>query len=471
MASTTSTSAPRPVASGRRQKEQPRPATSPAPKRAELAVAFAQALDLAEGRQPGHAARVCYIALNLAQGAGVPVDDLRTVFYAALLHDAGASGASEACRLYGLSEDQLFASKPGQSPQQLALEIAPSEGTAVVEALHDHPARGGVVARSLGLAVSVQQAIATHHERWDGRGYPRALKGEAIPGPGRIVAAADLIEMLIAAESSPLTARRNLVAELAEHAGSVIEPALVGLARKLARSDAFWLGLHAGALASELAESCPEDDEEHSPRQLQTFAKVFADLADGKGEHTASHGPQTADVADRIARALGFSTARRDLLRIAALVHDVGLLGVPARIMAKADILSLVEMETMRKHPSHSQLVIAAIPGLDEAAQWVGAHHERPDGKGYPELLEDKTIPIEARIIALADTYVALVSTRPYRQALSHEDACQVLVGGAGSQLDPKLVDLFCSLPPPAAAPKPAASTSSRTAPRSRRTR
>lgn len=471
MASTTPTSAPRPVATGRRQKEQPQSRAFPAPSRAELAVGFSHALDLAEGRQSGHAARVCYIALNLAQGAGVPLEDLRAVFYAALLHDAGASAASEACRLYGLSEDQLFAAKPGQSPQQLALEIAPSQATAVVEVLHDHPARGGQVARSLGLAAPVQQAIATHHERWDGHGYPRALKGEAIPGPGRIVAAADLIEMLIAAESSPLTARRNLVAELAEHAGSAIEPALVGLARKLARSDAFWLGLHADALAHELAESCPEDDEERSPRQLQTFASVFAELADGKGEHTASHGPQTADAADRIAEALGFGAAQREMLRIAALVHDVGLLGVPARIMAKADILSLAEMETMRKHPSHSQAVIGAIPGLDEAAQWVGAHHERPDGKGYPELLEDKTIPIEARIIALADTYVALVSARPYRQALSHEDACQVLIGGASSQLDPKLVDLFCSLQAPAAAAKAAASTSSRNAPRSRRTR
>jgi HD-GYP domain-containing protein (c-di-GMP phosphodiesterase class II) len=430
-------------------------------------------LDLAEGHPSGHAARVCYIALNLAQGAGVPAEDLRTVFYASLLHDAGASSASEACRTYGLAEEQLFVSRPAQSPQQLALELAPGHVTEVVQVLHDHPARGAQVAKALGFPASVQQAIGAHHERWDGHGYPLALKGEAIPSPARIVAAADVIEALISIENNPLTARRNLIAALAEHAGSAIEPALVGLARKLARSDAFWLGLNTDSLSQELAASCPDDADARSPRQLEMFATVFADLADGKGEHTTNHGSQTARVAQALTQALGFSPARSDMVRIAALVHDVGLLGVPARIMAKPDILSLVEMEAMRKHPSHSQFVLSALPGLDEIAQWVGAHHERPDGKGYPELLEERTIPIEARIIALADTYVALTSPRPYRQALSHEDACQVLRGGAGTQLDPMLVDLFVSLPAPEAAPAsaPATPKSSRTARRSRRTR
>jgi HD-GYP domain-containing protein (c-di-GMP phosphodiesterase class II) len=120
-------------------------------------------------------------------------------------------------------------------------------------------------------------------------------------------------------------------------------------------------------------------------------------------------------------------------------------------------------METMRKHPTYSQMVLEALPGLEEVAGWVGAHHERPDGKGYPEMLEDPTIPVEARIIAVVDTYVALTSERPYRQALSDKDAQQVLLGGAGGQLDAKLVQLLCSKAPEF--------TSSRTAPRSRRRR
>ena len=186
-------------------------------------------------------------------------------------------------------------------------------------------------------------------------------------------------------------------------------------------------------------------DTERSPADALTFAKVFARLGDAKGEHTEGHSERTAEIADQIGQALGFDEGRRELLRVAALSHHVGLLGVPARVIAKPDILSLAEMETMRKHPAYSQKVLEALPGMEEVATWVGAHHERPDGKGYPEMLDDDTIPLEARIIALADTYVALTSTRPYRDALSDADAKQVLEGGAGTQLDKKLVKLLCS--------------------------
>ena len=116
-------------------------------------------------------------------------------------------------------------------------------------------------------------------------------------------------------------------------------------------------------------------------------------------------------------------------------------------------------METMRRHPAYSQMMLQALPGMEEIAMWVGSHHERIDGKGYPEMLEADDIPLEARIISLADTYVALTSPRPYREALSDGDAKQVLEGAVGTQLDKKLVKLFCS------------STSSRNARRSRRTR
>jgi HD-GYP domain-containing protein (c-di-GMP phosphodiesterase class II) len=404
--------------------------------------------------------------VNLAQAIDLPAEERRDVFFAALLHDAGAGPASaELCRLLNLSEETIFGAQPGKSPQQLALEIAPSNAAMVVELLRAHQERGAQVARDLGFEAAVQEAITAHHERWDGHGYTRALKGEAIPIAGRLVAAADLIESLISADLNALVARRNLVSALAEHAGGALDPALAHQAGELVRSDTFWLGLHNYALPQELAVFCPEDpvEAECSPADLHAFATVFASLADTKGEHTARHSQRTADLADRLAETLGFAERRREMLRIATMLHDVGLLGVPARIIAKPDILSLTEMEAMRKHPTYSRMVLEALPGLEEVARWVGAHHERPDGKGYPEMLEEETIPLEARIIALADTYVALTSTRPYRRALSHEDAQQVLLGGAGTQLDRKLVRLFCS--------RRSEPTSSRTAPRSRRKR
>ncbi len=452
--------------SSHRPEQEPRSWSVPVPSRAELACAFAQAVDLAEGRQPGHAARVAYIALNLAQTIGLPPEEQRVAFYASLLHDAGAAPASaETCRLLNLTEEAIFGAQPGTSPQELALEIAPSEAAVVVEVLRAHQERGAQVARDLGFERSIQTTIAAHHERWDGHGYPQALKGKETPIAGRVVAAADLIDSLISDEPNPLTARRNLAGTLAEHAGSSLDPTLSEQGGDLLRSDEFWLGLHNHALTLELADCCPEDapEAQRSPADLQTFARVFAALADAKGEHTDRHSERTADIAVRLAEALGFRNGRKELLRIGAVLHNVGLLGVPARIIAKPDILSLSEMETLRKHPTYSQLVLEALPGMEEVARWVGAHHERPDGKGYPEMLEDEAIPLEARIIALADTYVALTSVRPYRRALSHEDAQQVLLGGAGTQLDRRLVRLLCV--------RSSELTSSRTARRSQRRR
>ena len=460
------TSVPNPPAPARRPKVEAPAWPLPLPSRAELASSFSQALSLAEGRQPAHAARVCYVALNLAEAAGLETADGRTVYYAALLHDAGAGPASaELCRLLNLTEEALFSSPPGRSPQQLALEIAPGNATAVVEALHAHPARGAQIARELGCDAKVQAAITAHHERWDGHGYPKATKGAKTPIAARLVAAADLIESLIASEANPLTARRNIVAALAEFSGNALEPELANGARDLVRSDTFWLGLHNEFLPQELPARLPEepDEPERSPAGLLALASVFATLADAKGEHTEAHSTRTAEIADYLARVLNFDPQRREQLRIAGLLHDVGLVGVPARTIAKPDILSLSEMEAMRKHPAYSQTVLEGLPGLEEIARWVGAHHERPDGRGYPEMLEDEGIPLEARIIALADTYVALTSARPYRKALSPEDAQQVLLGGAGTQLDKKLVQVLCAGSPEA--------RSSRSAPRPARTR
>lgn len=470
MASSNRSSVSTPASSARRSKREERVWPVPVPSRPELACAFAQALDLAEGKEPGHAARVCYIALHLAEAVGLDEDEERAVFYAALLHDAGVVVASAAvCRDLRLSEESLFGVEPGSPPEQIALRAAPRSPEPVVQALRAHAGASADVVRRLGLEESVQQAVAAHHERWDGKGYPDGLKGDAIPVAGRIVAAADLIESFIADEQNPLAARRNVISALMHQGGDALAPELSGHTNKLVRSDEFWLGLHSATVPQELAGFCPEGpaEVERSPADAHTFALVFAELADAKGEHTASHSSRTAETADEIAKALGLGETRREMLRIAASAHDVGLLGVPARIIAKPDILSLAEMESMRRHPTYSQMVFDSLPDLEEIARWVGAHHERPDGKGYPEMLEDDMIPLEARIIGIADTYVALTSERPYRGALSDEDAKQVLAGGSGTQLDKKLVKLFASRP----APGSAAATSSRTARRSRRKR
>lgn len=414
---------------------------------AELAAAFSRGLDLAEGKPLGHAQRVCHIALSLAGDAGLDAETRIAIYYAALLHDAGATAASAPlCRLAGINEEALFSPSPLSSPEQVAAELPLVDPPAVLEVMRQHCEEGAGVARKLGLGREVVEAIVCHHERWDGGGYPRGLAGEEIPLAARLVAVADVLAALVASEASPLHARRTAAASLAPFAARALDPELVVMARALVRLDSFWLGYCGGRLQEVILALKPRENGRKGTETLLRYAEVFAGLADGKGEHTRGHSPRTGEWSARLAAASGLAREHVERVALAGLLHDVGMLGVPARIMAKPDILSLAEMQVMRRHPSYSRLILEGLPGLEDVATWVESHHERLDGRGYPEMLEGDAVPLESRIIALAETFVALTSERPYRRALNMKDAQQVLLGAAGSQLDETLVRLFCSL-------------------------
>lgn len=424
-----------------------RPLRIPALSTPELGLAVAQALDLAEGKQIGHTYRLTYIAVSIARHLGLPAETIATVFHASLYHDLGAAPATaDLCKLVGLSEEALTGALPLKTPEEIGLDLAFADVGAVVDALYRHPRLGAQVAAELDLPDGVAEAIAAHHERWDGLGFPEGLSEREIPPAARIIAAADLIEALIAMEPSGLVARRNLISGLSPHAGSSLDPEVAQAARDLARTDEFWLGLFDERLPSTLANLCPGPDEKRNRRRVVRFAQAMADLADTKRGASPRHARRTAEWAGKLALAIGYDRAHAEVVELAALLADIGLLGIPARILAKPDILTVTEMQVMRRHPGYSQMVLEALPGLEDVAVWVGRHHERPDGKGYPEMLGHGDIPQEAAIIAVADTFVALTSERPYRKALSVEDAKQVLAGAAGGQLDADLVEAFLKL-------------------------
>ncbi len=427
--------------------ERPLPSRLPAYTPSELAAVFSQALDLAEGKVIGHAQRVCYIAMLAARQLGLDDQALSHVYMAALLHELGAVLASrEVCRTAGVNEEHFFGKSPARSPEELAFDLPLADITMVIDSFCDHCREGGEIAGLLELSPPAALAIRHHHERWDGQGYPDGLAAEQIPEAARIVAAADLAEALISAESNPLAARRNLASGLAAHAANALEPGITAALRELAHGDSFWLGLFSRGMVSELLAMKPEADERRSRKHLLRFAETFASLADVRSGFPSTNSRATADWAYKLAQAMGLDSARADAVRLGALLRDIGLLGVPTRVMVKPDILSIAEMQVMREHPAYSRIILESLVGLEEVASWVACHHERPDGRGYPEMLSAESLPLEARIVAVADVFVALTSERPYRRPLEPEDARQVLTGAAGSQLDPQAVEVFCTL-------------------------
>lgn len=414
---------------------------------AEVVVALSQGLDLAEGRPMGHAQRVCYIASTLALEVGLGSEERLALFYAALFHDIGVPMASPALSgLPGVAEDELFAASPLRTPEQLAGEESPGAFQALIQVFHQHSLLGARAVDGLDLSAPVVDIVLAHHERWDGAGYPAGLTGGEIPIAARVLALADYAESLIAAETSPLAARRSLTPSLRQLSGSALDPALVQEAVKLCRRDDFWLGLYGEELAEALLVLRPAEPPRREKRLLLRFANAFASLVDARSQYTLGHSHRVAEESHRLARAAGLSPEHAQAVRVAALLHDLGRLGVPPRVIAKADILNVGEMHLLRQHPSYSRRILEGLRGMEEVALWVGAHHERPDGRGYPEMMSGPEIPLEARIIGIANVYVALTADRPYRAGLRRAEALKVLEGAAGTQLDPQLVRLFCSL-------------------------
>ena len=174
--------------------------------------------------------------------------------------------------------------------------------------------------------------------------------------------------------------------------------------------------------------------------QATTMLAKTVELKDG---HTEEHCERLAKIALAIGKRLALTEERLEQLRYGALLHDVGKLGIEDDILGKPGRLTLAEWAEVRKHPTIGKEIVEKINGLGLVARIVEEHHERVDGKGYPKGLKGDEILLEARIVAVADAYDAMRSDRPYRGALSREEAIKELKKNAGSQFDSLVVKAF----------------------------
>ncbi|HEV2564078.1 MAG TPA: HD domain-containing phosphohydrolase, partial [Microvirga sp.] len=423
----------------------------------ELVGALSHALDLTEGQPQGHSLRCCWIGMAMADVAGFTPDQCADLYYTLLLKDLGcSSNAARICSLY-LADDLSFKhdfKRVGSSlPQALrfvlqhtgvgaglaerilaTMRILKNGGEIARELIETRCERGATIAQKMRFSAGVQAGIRDLDEHWDGGGKPAGLAGEAISPSARIALIAQVADVFCNA-SGPGAA----LSEISTRSGTWFDPALAEAFARAADAFDFWSTLSAPDLNVKVAALEPSHrivlvDGDY----LDEVAAGFAEVVDAKSPYTHGHSERVALYTDLIARELGFDEARRRWLKRAALLHDVGKLGVSNRILDKPGKLDDAEWASMRQHSALSQAILGRVGALGDVAVVAGSHHERLDGRGYPYGLSERDIPLETRVITVADVFDALTAERPYRAAMPAERAFAIMEQDAGAAFDPE---------------------------------
>lgn len=371
-------------------------------RRVDLLARFSGAFDLAEDQEPGHAARVAYLAHRIAEELGMSAEERASVLHVGLLHAAGVSPM---------------------------LDSTEAEGNAWV-------------AEQFGLPEAVQDAARAVYERWDGRGEPLGRVATDIAPEALCVSAAHWASEYSDHVDHPLRARASL--QRADRADLVplVGPDVADALYEVLRDDETWLAMFTDDPSGMVARLGSAEGK--PSRRRAEEATVAMGVVIDHSVREPGRAVRVSTLAQAMAACLGFSQGAQDTIGLAGHILDIGQLGVPRRVVEKPSILTVEEMELMRRHPGTGARLLDGIPGFEEVALWVEQHHERPDGRGYPEMLGEEDLGVPPRILAVADAYWALRAHRPYRPAHTADEALGILRASAGRQFD---ADVVMALP------------------------
>ncbi|MBI5417603.1 HD domain-containing protein [Candidatus Poribacteria bacterium] len=383
----------------------------------ELIAALSLAMDIEEGERLYHSWRVAILATKMAKQL-IP-DRVTDIFYASLLHDIGCIGLPRHLIYYPTVEEQMA------NPIILA-----------------HPLVGAEVVSSMGLT-SAARLILEHHEWWNGHGYPRGKQGDEIDKGAQIIRAADTFSSMlnprIGADGSTLMANLNKRVKI-EFSAKILNT-LLDIVQKENVYKYLSDNKNISMLFSEIRNEIQEFPEGAEKDIVGNILEIFAQFIDTTHPYTIGHSKRVSRYALLIALAMNVSHDDITKIKWAGLMHDIGLLGISRNISGKAAILDKKEYSKIKKHPTISMEIISEITDFQDIAAIAGAHHEHFDGSGYPKGLKGDAIPLGGRILAIANSFDAMTSARPYRDSNDIENACKEIKNMAGRQFDPKVID------------------------------
>jgi putative nucleotidyltransferase with HDIG domain len=207
------------------------------------------------------------------------------------------------------------------------------------------------------------------------------------------------------------------------------------------------------ALSFNKAASAVRDARENLQRAYVEFVGSLANALDARDPSTAGHSKRVSALSCATGRKLGLMPAELDEIRIGALLHDIGKIGISDTVLQKTGKLTAEEFAIIQQHPEIGRRILEGVQGFAPYLAVVELHHENWDGTGYPKGLSGEATPLAARIVHVSDAYDAITSDRPYRRGMSHEMALSILREFAGKHFDPKIVEAFASLTGSAQAP------------------
>ncbi|GGC04685.1 phosphodiesterase [Marinobacterium zhoushanense] len=383
----------------------------------QMIIAIETAVSLVGMNDTNHGKRVAFIASQLGQELGYGEQDLEYLFELGLIHDCG------------VSTEQMHAGLVNHFDWDEA---------------HIHCEIGYRLLSSFKPLAAFALPVLHHHTHW--ADFPSLDVADRDAWMANLVFLADRIDVIAYPHYGVdiLLQRDEILASIRRYSGSYFSPEFVDAFALVQRHEAFWIALEDRHITRYIWDMGNlERQQPLTLQQIKQLSMILAYIVDQKSPFTTEHSLRVADLSKYLAHNHGLSQVQCDKIEIAALLHDLGKLHTPDRILEKAGPLSATERAIMHQHSFETYEILRHIKGLGDLARWAAYHHEGVNGGGYPFHPHEKDLSIEARIIAVADIFQALVQQRPYREGLELSAVLDVLDEMAVSRrVDIEVVEL-----------------------------
>lgn len=354
---------------------------------------FSDALDLLNPSLKNHHKNTAFIAQKIATEMGMNGKDLLDVTAAAAVHDIGACVLDDRTLTFDTNLDTL----------------------------DHHSLAGFMFLNETKMFENLSTIVRFHHSKWN-NGSGTKKRDIHIPLSSYIVHLADRIDILIDKDSFILHQIDDIIYIISENSGKYFNSEVVNAFKSVASKKSFWLDLKSDSLWDIIIQNINSEINNKinfNVCEIISYIKLLVKLIDFKSNFTATHSTGVAAVAKTISKIIGFSeNSQRDIM-ITGFLHDLGKLSIPVEILEKPDKLTSKEFELMLSHPYYTFKILENIKDFSQINLWASQHHERLQGNGYPFNNSGDEIPLESRIIAVADIFTALSEGRPYRKGMS----------------------------------------------------